>query len=244
MWPASLVWVNSHFGRPHEKPERPGGLAENGTTNATRDRAGKFFREDRRSPQTHPGLPQENPSQDSQSARPRARKKQGIGWPASPPLSRRVGVAIGCDRPRRNLGRRRMALLSGKHLSIKLRMNAKPMLLAAGFFLAAGLLPTAQCQPAVTPRQQAKTFEKKITVPARLEYLLSLPTDYGKSRKAWPLVLFLHGSGESGNDLNKVKVHGPPNSSNSTVPSRSFWFHRRVPGAAGIPRCSTRCWIR
>lgn len=40
-------------------------------------------------------------------------------------------------------------------------------------------------------------FEKKLTVTAKLEYLLSLPTDYGKTRKSWPLVLFLHGSGES-----------------------------------------------
>ena len=26
----------------------------------------------------------------------------------------------------------------------------------------------------------------------------------------WPLLLFLHGAGESGHDLNKVKIHGPP----------------------------------
>jgi dienelactone hydrolase len=28
--------------------------------------------------------------------------------------------------------------------------------------------------------------------------------------KRWPLLIFLHGSGEAGYDLNKVKVHGPP----------------------------------
>jgi len=54
------------------------------------------------------------------------------------------------------------------------------------------------------------TFEKKITVTARIEYLLSLPADYEKSTKRWPLVLFLHGSGESGTDVNRVKRHGPP----------------------------------
>ena len=31
-----------------------------------------------------------------------------------------------------------------------------------------------------------------------------------KSRDSWPLVLFLHGAGERGSDLNQVKVHGPP----------------------------------
>ena len=29
-------------------------------------------------------------------------------------------------------------------------------------------------------------------------------------QKKWPLMLFLHGSGERGTDLNKVKKHGPP----------------------------------
>jgi len=68
----------------------------------------------------------------------------------------------------------------------------------------------AQTPPAAAPAQQAKYFEQNITVPAKLNYLLSLPTGYEKSTQPWPLVLFLHGSGESGSDLNKVKVHGPP----------------------------------
>ena len=44
-----------------------------------------------------------------------------------------------------------------------------------------------------------------------LKYLLYLPQDYDKDAgKAWPLVLFLHGSGERGTDLEAVKKHGPP----------------------------------
>ncbi len=58
--------------------------------------------------------------------------------------------------------------------------------------------------------QQAKSFEKQIMVTAKLDYLLSLPADYDKSSRRWPLVLFLHGAGESGSDLSKVKTHGPP----------------------------------
>ena len=43
------------------------------------------------------------------------------------------------------------------------------------------------------------------------DYLLSLPDGYDKdSTQHWPLVIFLHGSGESGTDLEKVKTHGPP----------------------------------
>jgi predicted peptidase len=58
--------------------------------------------------------------------------------------------------------------------------------------------------------QQAKTFEKEIKVKVKLRYLLFLPDGYGKDEKKWPLILFLHGAGESGKDLNKVKIHGPP----------------------------------
>jgi predicted peptidase len=59
-------------------------------------------------------------------------------------------------------------------------------------------------------KQQEKQFEKDITVKVKLNYLLYLPEGYAKGGKAWPLLLFLHGAGESGDDLNKVKTHGPP----------------------------------
>ncbi len=43
------------------------------------------------------------------------------------------------------------------------------------------------------------------------KYLLYLPDEYSTdTSQKWPLVIFLHGSGESGDDLAKVKVHGPP----------------------------------
>ena len=53
--------------------------------------------------------------------------------------------------------------------------------------------------------QQAAKVEIKFEV----KYVLYLPKDYDKQEK-WPLVLFLHGSGERGDDLEQVKVHGPP----------------------------------
>lgn len=41
--------------------------------------------------------------------------------------------------------------------------------------------------------------------------IVDLPAGYGKDKqKRWPLLVFLHGSGERGSDLEKVKVHGPP----------------------------------
>ena len=46
-------------------------------------------------------------------------------------------------------------------------------------------------------------------IPVTMRYLLYLPKDYdGKAPK--PLLLFLHGAGERGNDLELVKKHGPP----------------------------------
>lgn len=42
-----------------------------------------------------------------------------------------------------------------------------------------------------------------------LQYLLYLPEKYGDD-KQWPLVVFLHGSGERGTKIDRVKKHGPP----------------------------------
>jgi len=89
-------------------------------------------------------------------------------------------------------------------------MNLKLALIPAALLLSSILAVVAQTPATGASTQQAKSFEAKITIPAKLDYLLSLPADYDKAGTTWPLVLFLHGSGESGNDLNKVKIHGPP----------------------------------
>lgn len=44
-----------------------------------------------------------------------------------------------------------------------------------------------------------------------LQYLFFLPKDYdADAEKAWPLLLFLHGAGERGDNVEAVAVHGPP----------------------------------
>ncbi|MBN1796544.1 MAG: prolyl oligopeptidase family serine peptidase [Sedimentisphaerales bacterium] len=58
--------------------------------------------------------------------------------------------------------------------------------------------------------QVSKHFEKKKVETIMMDYLLYLPEDYGKSEQKWPLMIFLHGAGERGSELEKVKVHGPP----------------------------------
>jgi predicted peptidase len=43
-----------------------------------------------------------------------------------------------------------------------------------------------------------------------LHYLISYPEGYERDTADWPLVLFLHGGGEGGSDLERVKTHGLP----------------------------------
>lgn len=56
----------------------------------------------------------------------------------------------------------------------------------------------------------AGKFEGPIVKRASLQYLVSVPEDYETSRgKRYPLLVFLHGSGERGTNLELLKVHGP-----------------------------------
>lgn len=59
-------------------------------------------------------------------------------------------------------------------------------------------------------RQSSHKFEKEVKITLSANYLLYLPKDYNESEKKFPLILFLHGAGERGDDLEKVKVHGLP----------------------------------
>jgi predicted peptidase len=59
-------------------------------------------------------------------------------------------------------------------------------------------------------QQKSQHFEREITITVKLDYLLYLPAGYDDEEKDWPLLVFLHGSGERGDDLDKVKIHGPP----------------------------------
>lgn len=43
-----------------------------------------------------------------------------------------------------------------------------------------------------------------------MNYLLYLPKEYGKADTQWPMIVFLHGAGERGDDLELVKKHGLP----------------------------------
>lgn len=61
-----------------------------------------------------------------------------------------------------------------------------------------------------TPASGQRPMQLNKQVAVEIDYLLHLPEEYGQTSKKWPLMLFLHGAGERGSDLDKVKVHGPP----------------------------------
>lgn len=58
----------------------------------------------------------------------------------------------------------------------------------------------------------AKSRARKLVsiVTARTSYLVFVPKSYAAKGAGVPLILFLHGSGERGTDIEKVKAWGPP----------------------------------
>jgi len=56
--------------------------------------------------------------------------------------------------------------------------------------------------------QKEKTFQATVKRQVSLKYLLHLPEAYQETG-TWPLIIFLHGMGERGDDLELVKKHGP-----------------------------------
>lgn len=58
--------------------------------------------------------------------------------------------------------------------------------------------------------QTEQRIEVEVHETKSLGYLIAVPEGYDAQGEAVPLLLFLHGKGERGNNLNKVKAHGPP----------------------------------
>ncbi|HEY4301872.1 MAG TPA: PHB depolymerase family esterase [Candidatus Didemnitutus sp.] len=86
-------------------------------------------------------------------------------------------------------------------------------IVAIGFVaLTAGHSRTAAAAEAEPlPAPIAFSVHRKDTASHGYEALVSLPLGYDRApERRWPLILFLHGSGESGHDLSHVAVNGPP----------------------------------
>ncbi|WP_339729457.1 prolyl oligopeptidase family serine peptidase [uncultured Gimesia sp.] len=74
-------------------------------------------------------------------------------------------------------------------------------------FVLAGVSAVQAEEKAQSGKQVAAELNTR--VPVKMDYLIYLPKDYDQKEK-WPLVLFLHGAGERGDNLDLVTVHGPP----------------------------------
>lgn len=87
--------------------------------------------------------------------------------------------------------------------------------------------PAAAAKAEVKTGQYAQSFETPAMKGGVLKYLISVPEDYA-TKGPWPMILFLHGSGERGDNVETVKVHGPP---------KLIAAGRKVPAIVVSPQC-------
>jgi predicted peptidase len=86
-----------------------------------------------------------------------------------------------------------------------LRYSITLRALAVAIMCLCGMRPSRAAET-----QSIHTFERTLTKTVRYKYLLALPTGYdAAAEKHWPLLLFLHGAGERGDDVWLVAKHGP-----------------------------------
>jgi predicted peptidase len=91
--------------------------------------------------------------------------------------------------------------------------------------------PTSTATDSVNPaaRPLATQAELQLQLAARLRYWVDVPEGYAdEPTRRWPLIVFLHGSGERGHDLAAVRVHGLPKHLDAGL---------RVPAIVVSPQC-------
>jgi len=93
-----------------------------------------------------------------------------------------------------------------------LSLSNDPAILLAGLSeMKTGGEPPVQRNSTYARDQEWWYGLKKQTGDLRTDYYVHLPAGYDADlQKKWPLILFLHGSGERGYDINKVKDNGLP----------------------------------
>lgn len=82
------------------------------------------------------------------------------------------------------------------------------------------------------PKQELQELD--VQLPTKLDYLLYLPKDYAE-KEPWPLLLFLHGAGERGDDRELLKKHGPP---------KLIAAGKAFPFIVVTPQCPKNRWWR
>jgi predicted peptidase len=103
-------------------------------------------------------------------------------------------------------------------------------------FAAAAQSPAASEKPKAPSTQKPSQFRATVNRELALDYLLQLPDGYDAAENAgkkWPLLIFLHGAGERGADLEKLKLHGPP---------KLIDAGKKFPAIVVSPQCPTESW--
>ena len=88
-----------------------------------------------------------------------------------------------------------------------MRLNQTLIILSIACILLSGC---AMNSKAPSPQKGQHPNKMSRQVMLEMDYLLYLPENYNEQDKQWPLIVFLHGAGERGDDLNLVKQNGPP----------------------------------
>jgi len=116
-------------------------------------------------------------------------------------------------------------------------MRTVPYVVVAALFALGIAAHLSAAEPAAAPaapaNQQAMRLETDTPEAGAVRYLLYLPPGYAKAKKPWPLVLFLHGRGESGQDLMIVGKHGPP---------KLIAAGKDFPFICAAPQCPKSTW--
>jgi predicted peptidase len=80
-------------------------------------------------------------------------------------------------------------------------------------------------------QQTAQSFATEVKLQVGYKYLLALPEGYSSdTTKTWPLIVFLHGAGERGDNLEMLKKHGPP---------KLLAAGKSIPAIVVSPQCPT-----
>ena len=111
-----------------------------------------------------------------------------------------------------------------------MRLNQTLIILSIACILLSGC---AMNSKAPSPQKGQHPNKMSRQVMLEMDYLLYLPENYNEQDKQWPLIVFLHGAGERGNDLDLVKLHGPPMLAEE---GREFEF------IIASPQCPTSHW--
>lgn len=96
--------------------------------------------------------------------------------------------------------------------------------LLVGFSGCAGRLPSAGVQI-------SRNFKISRNDSTGISFLLFLPRNYDRGETKWPMILFLHDSGEGGYDVNRLRSSGMPKLLDAQTPA-SF-----VPAIVVSPQC-------